>query len=76
MTEQPGLSDDEARAVGQVVDKTDSRSLYVKCEIQTKPTDFFKHRLCGSKTAEIGFDSDFYGLYHIEYDAEWQINEK
>jgi opacity protein-like surface antigen len=76
VTEQLGLSHDEARAVGQVVDNSDSSSWYVKFEIQNKPTDFFKHRLSGSKTAEIGFDSDFYDLYHIEYDAEWQINEK
>jgi hypothetical protein len=76
VTEQLGLSHDEARAVGEVVDNSDSSSWYVKFEIQNKPTDFFKHRLSGSKTAEIGFDSDFYDLYHIEYDAEWQINEK
>lgn len=73
---QMGLSASDASAVGQVIDSSDSNSWYVKFEIQNKPTEFFQHRLSGSKTAEIGFSSDYYDLYHIEYDAEWQINEK
>lgn len=74
--QQLGLSDEEARAVGEIVDNEGSSSWYVKFEIQNRPTDYFRHRVSGSKTAEIGFYSDFYDLYHIEYDAEWQINEK
>lgn len=73
---QLGLSNEDANAVGQVLDSEDSSSWYVRMEIQNRPSDFFKHRLLGSKTAEIGYNSDFYDLYHIEYSAEWQINEK
>ncbi len=71
-----GLSDDEANSVAQVLDNEDSSSWYVRFELQNRPSDFFRHRLLGSKTAEIGFNSDFYDLYHIEYSAEWQISEK
>jgi opacity protein-like surface antigen len=74
--DQFGLSDDDAQAVGQVLDNESSSSWYMKFEIQNRPSDSFQHRISGSKTAEIGFDSDYYDLYHIGYDAEWQINEK
>jgi hypothetical protein len=54
-----------------VADSDDSNSYYVRAEIDNKPSDVYKHRLSFSKTAEIGFYSDFYDLYHVEYDAEY-----
>ncbi len=39
--------------------------------MNNKPSEVFQHRLSGSKTAEIGFLSNFYDLYHIEYAAEY-----
>ncbi len=61
---------------GAFTDDSDSSTWYAKFEIQNKPSDFFRHRLSGSKTSEIGFGTDFYDLYHIEYDAEWKITER
>lgn len=59
-----------------ITDNEDSNSWYAKFEIQNKPSEVFRHRLLGSKTSEVGFGTDFYDLYHIEYGAEWKISEK
>jgi hypothetical protein len=56
-------------------DETDSTSYYVRFEINNEPTEFFRHRLSGSKTTEVGFFSNSYELYHIEYNADWKIRE-
>jgi hypothetical protein len=71
---------DTAEAVGlppdAITDNSDASTWYAKFEIQNKPSEFFRHRLFGSKTSEIGFGTDYYDLYHIEYEAEWKITEK
>lgn len=59
-----------------ISDDEDSSTWYAKFEIQNKPSDVFRHRLFGSKTSEVGFGTDFYDLYHIEYDAEWKLSDK
>lgn len=74
---QLGLSEADAAAVRQSVqDNSDSHSYYIKFEIDNRPSEFFKHRLSFSKTAEIGFASDFITLYNVEYDADWKVMEK
>ena len=71
------LSDaDEALLGNDFLDEEDDGNWYGKFEIQNKPSDFFRHRLFGSRTTETGFGSNFYELYHVEYDAEWKITEK
>jgi hypothetical protein len=68
------LSDEDADAVRDILeDSDDSSNFYVKFEINNHPTEYFEHRLLGSKTTEIGFNSDFYDLYHIEYAADWRF---
>ena len=68
------LNPDDARAVrGVLNDNEDSNSFYVKLEINNHPTQYFEHRLLASKTTEVGFSSDFYDIYHIEYSADWRI---
>jgi hypothetical protein len=52
-------------------DSEDSESYYVRFEVTNKPSEIFQHRLSASKTAEIGFFSNYYDLYHVEYSAEW-----
>lgn len=54
-------------------DDDDASSVYVKFEINNKPSDIFDHRLAFSKTLEIGFGSNSYDLYHVEYDANWKV---
>ena len=51
----------------------DINTYYIKFEINNKPSDIFDHRLAFSKTTEIGFSSNSYDLYHVEYDANWKI---
>lgn len=59
-----------------VEDADNSGTWYAKFELQNKPTDYFRHRLFGSKTSEVGFGTNYYDLYHIEYNAEWKLTEK
>lgn len=61
---------DEERALFRDSDDTDT--YYVKFELAHSPNDLFSHRLLASKTAEIGFGSNYYDLYHVEYAANWK----
>lgn len=67
---QLGLSQSDAAAVRNILrDNEDSNNYYIKFEINNKPSDIFDHRLSFSKTAELGFASNSFDLYHVEYDA-------
>ena len=71
--DQLGLNATDAAAVRDILrDNEDTSNYYVKFEINNKPSDIFDHRLSFSKTAEIGFSSNSYDLYHAEYDANWK----
>lgn len=66
------LSDEQRDALRRGnTDSDDSSSWYVRAQIDSKPNEVFRHRLSFSKTAEIGFFSDYYDLYHVEYNAEY-----
>jgi len=54
-----------------ISDSEDSNSFYVRLEADNKPSNVYQHRLSFSKTSEVGFFSDFYDLYHVEYNAEY-----
>jgi len=70
---QLGLSGSEAAAVAGILqDNSNAHTYYIKFEIDNKPGESFQHRLSFSKTAEIGFESNFYNLYHVEYNAQWK----
>jgi hypothetical protein len=56
-------------------DDEDSSSVYVKLELRHRPTENFRHKLVASKTTEVGFGSNFYDLYHVEYTADWKLGE-
>lgn len=71
--EQLGLSQEEANAVnGILFNDQNSNSYYIKFEINNKPSDVFDHRLSFSRTTELAFYSNYYELYHVEYDANWK----
>lgn len=73
-TDALDLSDEDADAVRRVYsDDEDQSSWYAKFEINNHPTEYFEHRILASKTTEIGFYSDYYDLYHIEYAADWRV---
>ena len=72
--DQLSLSAADSAAVRDLVrDNEDTSTYYIKFEINNKPSDIFDHRLSFSKTAEIGFSSNSYDLYHVEYDANWKV---
>ncbi|MEP6668047.1 MAG: outer membrane beta-barrel protein [Chthoniobacter sp.] len=74
---QLGLSASDAALVrGTLQDNEDSNSYYIKFEINNRPSEFFRHRVAFSKTAEVGFLSDYITLYNVEYDADWKVMEK
>lgn len=68
------LSDEDADAVRRIFRNSneDSSTWYARFEINNRPTEFFEHRLLGSKTTEVGFFSDYFDLYHVEYAADWR----
>jgi len=57
-------------------DSSDSNSYYVKFELSHHPSDIFEHGISFTKTAEIGFGSNFYDLYHVEYGATFRGIDK
>ena len=59
-----------------VQDTDDSQSIYFKAQITNRPTDNFRHSFLASRTTETGLGSNFYDLYHFEYNADWTIAEK
>lgn len=74
--DQLGLSSDDAASVQNILqDSEDSTNFYVRFEINNRPSEFFRHRLSYSHTAEVGFSSDFYEIDHVEYNADWKVME-
>ena len=66
---------------GQFVDlgETDEQngsSVYAKFEWRNRPTENFRQKVVASKTTEIGFGTNYYDLYHIEYTADWKLAER
>lgn len=58
---------------GTIQDSEDSSSFYVRGEIVNRLSEVFSQRLGFSKTAEVGFGSNSYDLWHAEYSASWNI---
>jgi hypothetical protein len=58
------------------VDGQDGSTVYWRVELAHRPTEFFRHKFAFSKTTEVGFLSNFYDLYHVEYIIDWAVNEK
>lgn len=74
---QLDLDDVDADAVRAILqDSEDSDNYYAKFEINNRPSDVFRHRLSASRTSEIGFASNFYEIYNVEYNAEWKATER
>jgi hypothetical protein len=53
-------------------DSDDSNSWYAKVQLTHTPNDIFEHGFIFTKTAEIGFGSNFYDIYHLEYGATYR----
>jgi hypothetical protein len=61
-------------AVG--LDTEDASGWYAKLELVNRPTEKLRQKLSFSKTAELGYQSNFYDLYHVEYTLEWAVAER
>jgi hypothetical protein len=64
------LSDDEKDDF--VEEGGDSGSWYAKAQLTHTPNDVFEHGLIFTKTTEVGFGSDYYDIYHLEYGATYK----
>ncbi len=58
---------------GTVEDSQDSSTFYVRSDIVNRLSEAFSHRLGLTKTTEVGFGSNYYDLWHVEYAANWKI---
>jgi opacity protein-like surface antigen len=58
---------------GEIADTGDATTYYVTASIRNELTQAFSHRLALSKSTEVGFGSNFYDLYHAEYEANWKM---
>ncbi len=63
------------RSTGGDTDQDDN-TFYVRFEIDNKPNEVLQHRLSGSKTAEVGFFTNYFDLYHVEYSLDWKALSK
>jgi hypothetical protein len=52
---------------------TSNDSYYIRLELNHSPTDRFRERLSGSKTLEVGFFTNYYDIYHVEYAFDWKL---
>ena len=57
-------------------DTQDASGWYAKLEIVNRPTEVLRQKLSFSKTAELGYQSNYYDLYHVEYSLDWALTEK
>ena len=61
---------------GSGLDNEEGSSWYAKVDIVNRPTENIRQKLSFSKTAELGYQSNFYDLYHVEYSIDFKIHEK
>jgi hypothetical protein len=45
---------------------------YWRAEFTHHPTEYFTQRLTGARTLEVGFFSNYYDIYQVEYALEWK----
>jgi hypothetical protein len=73
---QAGLSRDFRRLSKEeqedFEDNSDANSWYAKVQLTHTPNDIFEHGIIFTKTAELGFGSNFYDIYHLEYGATYK----
>jgi len=60
---------------GLVFDSSNSKSWYARVDLANRLSENFSQRLSFTKAAEVGYGTNFYDLYHLEYAADWKITE-
>ncbi len=70
-----GYQDFTFKHDGTVADTSDARTWYARVDLANRLSDVFDHHLTFTRSAEVGFGSNFYELYHVEYAADWRIRD-
>lgn len=70
-----GYQDFTFKHDGTVDDNNDARTWYARVDVANRLSEVFDQHLTFTKSAEVGFGSNFYELYHVEYAADWKIRE-
>lgn len=60
---------------GLIDDNSNANTWYARVDIANRLSEAFSQRLSFSKSAEVGFGSNFYDLYHVEYAVDWKLTE-
>jgi len=53
-------------------DADDGGGYYFKFQLTHTPNDIFEHGILASKTSEVGFGTNYYDLFHIEYGGTYK----
>lgn len=60
---------------GTIGDFSNAKTWYARADLANRLSESFSQRLSFSKAAEVGFGSNFYDLYHLEYAIDWHLTE-
>jgi hypothetical protein len=60
---------------GTILDNSNANTWYARVDIDNRLSEAFSQRLSFTKSAEVGFGSNFYDLYHLEYAIDWKITD-
>jgi len=58
---------------GTIADNSNANTWYFRSEINNKLSEYLTQRLAFTKTAEVGYGTNYYNLYHVEYGAVWNV---
>jgi len=70
-----GFSSFDFNHDGTINDTSNSNTWYGRLDLSNQLSEAFSQRLSFTKSTEVGFGSNFYDLYHVEYAADWKIME-
>ncbi|MGC3988821.1 MAG: outer membrane beta-barrel protein [Chthoniobacteraceae bacterium] len=68
-----GIQDFKFDHNGTVADSSNANTWYLRSEITNKLTENLSQRLAFTKTTEVGFGTNYYNIYHVEYGAVWNV---
>lgn len=58
---------------GLIPDSDNASTPYVRAEIFNELSDSYSHRLSFTRTAEVGYNTNYYELNRLEYTASWEM---
>ena len=61
---------------GLIPDTDNASTPYVRAEIFNQLSEYYSHRLGYTRTAEVGYNTNFYELNHVEYTGSWEATPR